>query len=150
MCARPNTAETCTGTSNTASRSAAPRSTGSLSEGASVPESCTTCTSLLFSRSGSGTLVSSSLIAVVSGILCGRHVAGRYVASDCFIDRRCCCSIVTDDAAVGPFDTAVTWRESFVRNDGQPAIEAACVCDLLDLFLRGFVDVCRNAHGDER
>src|SRR6185503_3787074 len=149
ICARPSTADTWTGTSNTASRSAAPRLTVSLSEGASVPASCTTCTSLLFSRSGSGTLVSSSLIAVVSGILCGRHVAGRYVAGDCLVDRRCRCSVIANDAAVRPFDPTVTWRKVFVGNDGQPAVEAACARDLLDLLLRGLVDFCRNAHGDE-
>src|SRR4029079_17691997 len=150
ICARPSTADTWTGTSNTASRSAAPRVTVSLSEGASVPASCTTCTSLPFSRSGSGTLVSSSLIAVVSGILCGGHVAGRYVTGDRFIDHRCRCGIVPDDAAIDPFDTAVTWREALVGNDGKPAIEAAGPRDLLDLLLRSLVDVCRNAHGDKR
>src|SRR5690348_16956222 len=138
ICARPSTAETWTGTSNTASRSAAPRLTSSLSEGASVPASCTTCTSPPFSRSGSGTLVSSSLIAIVSGILCGGHVAGRYVAGDRLIDRRYGCSLVTDDAAVGPFDTAVAWRETFVGNDDQPALIAARASDFIDLLLRHF------------
>src|SRR4029078_3474944 len=150
ICARPSTADTWTGTSNTASRSAAPRLTVSLSEGASVPASCTTCTSLLFSRSGSGTLVSSSLICVVSGILCGGHVAGRYVAGNRFIDHRCRCSMVADDAAVGPFDAAVTRCELIVGNDGQPAFEAARARDLLDLFLCRRVDVCRDANGDKR
>src|SRR5215510_362300 len=150
ICARPSTAETCTGTSNTASRSAAPRSTGSLSEGASVPASCTTCTSLPFSRSGSGTLVSSSLIAVVSKSLCGGHITGRDITGDHLVNRRCRCGVVADDAAVGPLDTAVARRETFVGNDGQPAVEAGCARDLLDLFLRGLVDVCRNTHGDER
>src|SRR4029078_8936280 len=150
MWARPRTAETWTGTANTASRSAAPRLTVSLSEGARRPASCTTCTSLPFSRSGSGTLVSSSLIAVVSEILCGGHVAGRYVTGDRFIDPRCRCRGVANNAAVDPFDTAVTWCEVFVGNDGKPAIEAACSCDLLDLLLRRLVDVRRNANGDKR
>src|SRR5579872_4201815 len=154
MRARPSTADTCTGTSNTASRSAAPRLTSPLSAGAREPASSTVGMSLPASSSGSGTLVSLSLIAWLSRIQislahdlvrfpsfgsCAWHGAGsgRYITADRVID---CCergSPVARHTAVGPFDAAVAGRKGGLGQNHQPAFEAARLRDLVEL------DLCR-------
>src|SRR6185437_6515065 len=144
MRARPSTADTCTGTSNTASRSAAPRVVGSLS-GASAPASLTVGMPP-FSRSGSGTFVSSLISRLLRSSMrrCGarRDVAGDHVVDDGEHRRP-----VAVHAAFAPFDAAVAGRERRVRLHHQAAFETARLRDLLELVLAGRVEIGADAHG---
>src|SRR6476620_9092911 len=148
--ARPSTAETWTGTSNTASRSAAPRLTDSESEGTSVPASGTTWTSPPFSRSGSGTFVSSSLIAASPEILCGWRVARRNVPADHFVYGRRCRGLITVHAAIGPFDAAVAGCQCLIGRHGKPPFESTRTGNLLDLFFRGVINARTDPYGHMR
>src|SRR5664279_3124252 len=147
MRARPSTAETLTGTSNSASRSAAPRVKVSDSDGANRPASSTVCISPLFSRSGSGTLLSSSAIYRSPEFLI-RCRTGRQVTGDRVIDGGKRRGLIAIDAAVGPFDAAIAGRHIGVRHHHQPALEATRMGGFLELLLGGVVDVGADAHHD--
>src|SRR5882757_1881698 len=132
---RPSTAETCTGTSNTASRSAAMREACSSSlyatsstEGASAAL-----------RSGSGTCASVSLMGLSSwpaGLIAGRHVAPDKFVDLC-LDRRA----LQHDAAVGPLDPAIAGLDLRLGQDHKTALEAALRRQLLDPFARGLIEL---------
>src|SRR6267143_6777985 len=136
---RPSTAETCTGTSNTASRSAATREACSSSLYAT--SSITDVSAAL--RSGSGTCPSVSLM-VHSSWSWFRLTAGRYIASDKFVDLGFDRRALQHYAAVGPLDSAVAGRDFRLRQDHKAALEAALfrqpldplACDLVE----GIVD----------
>src|ERR1700761_4834052 len=133
---RPSTAETCTGTSKTASRSAAMREAcssslypTSLIGGASAPL-----------RSGSGTCPSVSLITQPSWTL----AAGRHVAPDEFVDLCLDGRALQHDAAICPFNFAVAVGNRRLRQDHQASFEAALLGELFDAFasalVKGIVD----------
>src|ERR1700719_3582341 len=130
---RPSTAETCTGTSNTASRSAAALLTVSMS--AAVARSGRMATSPPPSRSGSGTLASLSLIA--RPLLSFERAAARgRVAVDHLADGGLGRRAVTHHAAVGPFDAAVAGRDVGLRQHDQAPREPVRARRLLELLAR--------------
>src|SRR5215475_10259324 len=117
MRARPSTAETLTGTSNTASRSAAPRDVGPASAASADTSGATPG---LFSRSGSASLPS-SLVSLVSLIVQppwmrrGARIRLAAPAGDVaphrLVDRGFHGGELAPDAAVGPFDATIAHRD---------------------------------------
>src|SRR3954471_8318792 len=148
--ARPSTADTCTGTSNTASRSAAPRLVSPLS--ASVFGSTGGIAPASWSRSGSGTLLSliaRLLIQPWSNLSKRGHRGGRpcpEVASNGIADGEVDLGRIADDPAVGPFDLAVADRDLRVGEHHEPALEAAAVGDLVEPGTGDFVQGVVDAH----
>src|SRR5689334_6684190 len=118
--ARPSTAETCTGTSNTASRSAALREASSLS--AVTGPLWRGTTSGLLSSSGSGTLGSSLMPQASKTFSTGAAAAGRDVTLDRFADRGFGLAAVARNAAVRPFDAAVAERHAGLDQNDQTAV----------------------------
>src|ERR1700691_5352690 len=121
MRARPSTAETCTGTSNTASRSAAMRVVGpSGSE-----ETGISAWTAAFSRSGSAILPSSLIVGSPQRLVYGGEAAARAdIARDRRADRRIGRGAVAVDAAVGPLDAAVADHDVGFGEHDQAALEA--------------------------
>src|SRR5580658_4034258 len=145
--ARPSTAETCTGTSNTASRSeairlVAPSGSGASAGSAGMPPP---------SRLGSGILLSSLIFRSPQHFMCRREVAARAdIAGDRLADRRVGRGAVAVDAAIGPFNAAVADRDIRLGEHHQPALEMTRAHDVLELFLGGGVELVVDAHGDMR
>src|SRR5580698_528208 len=133
---RPSTAETWTGTSKTASRSAATREACSSSL---KPTSSIDGVSAAL-RSGSGTCPSVSLMTQPSWTL----AAGRHVAPDEFVDLCLDGRALQHDAAICPFDFAVAVGNRRFRQDHQASFEAALLGELFDSFasalVKGIVD----------
>src|SRR5579883_108767 len=183
MRARPSTAETCTGTSNTASRSAATRDTG---PSGSAIGGASTCASPP-SRFGSGTFGSSAILRspelVVAGheqfvsagarlrrvrlprcggchfrrrrragarLAAGEIASGADVAVDGFADCLVGGGRIAVDAAVGPFDAAIAWRDVGLGEHDQAPLETAGAGDLVEPFLSGGVERVIDAHDDMR
>src|SRR5258706_1842821 len=121
MRARPSTADTCTGTSNTVSRSEAIREVGS-SFAASVAAAAAASIGPGWSRSGSGTLLLLSLMAQafpdVLRLRIGRG-ACLQVAPDRLTDFRLDRLAIALDPAVGPFDMAIARLDLRVGKDDQ-------------------------------
>src|SRR5882757_5508661 len=145
---RPSTAETCTGTSNTASRSAATREACSSSLYAT--SSIAGVSAAL--RSGSGTCPSVSLM-VQSSWSWFRLTAGRDVAPDKLVDLCFDRRALQHDAAVGPLDSTIAGHDLRLRQDHKTALEAASFRQLFDPLpcdvVEGIVDPdhemrCRN------
>src|SRR6195256_2348667 len=132
---RPSTAETCTGTSNTASRSAAIRETCS----SSLYSTSSIDGVLAALRSGSGTSASVSLM-VQSSSPWFRLVAGRYVAPDKFVDLCFDRRALQHDAAIGPLDPAIAGLDFRLGQDHETALEAALFRQLLDPLACGLVE----------
>src|SRR5262249_2177289 len=143
--ARPSTAETCTGTSKTASRSAALRVVSPSSINSAGCISAVTETSP--SRFGSGTFDSWSLIA--------RHLSrpsGLAVTADPDVGRNPFppCALrpgaVADPPAVCPLEPAVARRNvRFGKND-EPAFEPAHAGDLFQALARFGIERVVEAH----
>src|SRR6478609_1451195 len=143
---RPSTAETCTGTSNTASRSAAMREACSSSLYATSSVAGTSAAL----RSGSGTCVSVSLMVQSSWSLSRGLIAGRHVAPDKFVDLcfdRCA---LQHDAAIGPLDLAVAGVDVRLGQDHQTAREAALFGQPFDPLARGLVERIVDPHHEVR
>src|SRR5271170_4356839 len=137
MRARPSTAETWTGTSNTASRSAAMRVVGPSGSGASVAP----IGAAPLSRLGSGILPSSLIFGPPQHFVGGGEVAARAdIAGDRFADRRIGRGAVAVDAAVRPFDAAVADRDIGFGHHHQAAREIAGANDVVELFLGGGIE----------
>src|ERR1700732_4002384 len=130
---RPSTAETCTGTSNTASRSAATREACSSSLYAT--SSIDGASAAL--RSGSGTCPSESLMAHSSW---SSFTPGRHVAPDKFVDLGFDRRALQHDAAVGPLDPAIAVRDFRFCQDHEAARETALFRQPLDSLVRGLVE----------
>src|SRR6185295_11875959 len=141
---RPSTADTCTGTSNTASRSEAPR-VDSLASGARVTS--VGIGPLLRSSSGSGTLGSSLIASLQLSLRAG---ARRHVAADRFGDRGLGRGAIARHATSRPFDAAIAWRHAGLGEHHQPPLKPIEVRDLLQPRLRDFVDLLRDTHDDVR
>src|SRR5882724_5812032 len=152
--ALPSTADTCTGTSNTASRSAAPRLVSPFSAnelgstGGIAPDSG--------SRLGSGTLL--SLIARLL-IQPWRNLSKRghrgglpcpEVTSNGVADGEVGLGRVADDPAVGPFDLAVADRDLGLGDHHDAALEAAGAGDLVEPGTGDFMQGVVDAHHDVR
>src|SRR5581483_2539742 len=140
--ARPSTAETCTGTSNIASRSAAvlPAGSGSVG-GVGAAASGPGC-----SRSGRET---SSLMGVhlsKLGILAARGEIASDGFGDCGLDR----GAVAGEAAVGPFDAAIVRLHVRLGHDHEAAGKAEILRDRVELFAGLRVDRVGDAHHDVR
>src|SRR5215471_7025579 len=138
MWARPSTAETCTGTSNTASRSAAPREVASALAGARTAGSGTASSPARF---GNGTLSSAIFCFSANSVSTGVAAPGRDVASDRLGDGGLGGDAVALEAAVGPFDAAIARRDVAFRHHHQPALETARAGDLLELLLGVGIEV---------
>src|SRR5258705_9348210 len=132
---RPSTAETCTGTSNTASRSAAMREACSSSLYATSSVAGTSAAL----RSGSGTCASVSLMVQSSWPLSRGLIAGRHVAPDKFVDLCFDRRALEHDAAIGPLDPAISALDIRLGQDHQTALEAALFRQPLDPLARGLV-----------
>src|SRR5215469_14943292 len=131
MWARPSTAETCTGTSNTASRSAAPRVFASAAAAASSTGSGIAPSSPL--RLGNGTWSVSAIVFSPAKSQRHRAAARRDVAPDRLGDRRLGRGTVVLEPAVGPFDPAVAGRDLGLGHHHQASVEAACARHLFEL-----------------
>src|SRR5690242_10571492 len=147
MRARPSTAETWTGTSNTASRSAAVRVVGPSGSGAIG----TSALPAPASRLGSGTLPSSFMRGSPQGFLCIREAAPRAdVARHGLGDRCFGRGAVAVSAAVRPLDAAVANRDIRLGEDDEAALEAGGPCDRLELFPRHGIERVIDADDDVR
>src|SRR5882757_4000500 len=133
---RPSTAETCTGTSNTASRSAAMREACSSSLYATSSVAGTSAAL----RSGSGTCASVSLMVQSSWPLSRGLIAGRHVAPDKFVDLCFDRGALQHDAAIGPLDLAIAGVDVRLRQDHETAGEAALFGQAVDPLARGLVE----------
>src|SRR6266852_9422605 len=148
MRARPSTADTFTGTSNSASRSAAllPVSAAAASPMISGGGAAS------LSRSGKG-ILSLSAIVRLSGHF-KRDVEARPpdrdVAFDGFGDGGFGGGALALEPAVGPFDAAVAGRDLGFGHDHQPALEAARLRELLQPLLGGGVDRAVDPHDEMR
>src|SRR5438477_1011304 len=152
--ARPSTADTCTGTSNTASRSAAPRLVSPLSAnvfgstGGIAPDSG--------SRLGSGTLLSliaRLLIQLWRNLSKRGHRGGLpcpEVTSNGIADGEVGLVRVADDPAVGPFDLAIADRDLGLGDHHDAALEAAGAGDLVEPGAGDFMQGVVDAHYDVR
>src|SRR6476659_8324957 len=152
--ARPSTADTCTGTSNTASRSAAPRLASPFSAnvlgstGGIAPDSG--------SRLGSGTLLSliaRLLIQPWCSFSRRGHVGGLpcpEVTSNGIADDQVGLGCVADDSAVGPFDLAVADSDLGLGDHHESALEAAGAGDLVEPGTSDFMQRVVDAHHDVR
>src|SRR5215216_3349024 len=143
---RPSTAETCTGTSNTASRSAAMREacSSSLYARSSIGGASAEL------RSGSGTCASVSLMVQSSWPLRSGLIPGRQIASDEFANLRFDGRAFQHYAAVGPFDPAVAGGDAGLGQDHQPALEAALGGLPFDLLAGGLVELVVDADDEMR
>src|SRR5258708_38830167 len=131
MRARPSTAETWTGTSNPASRSAAMRVVGPSGPGTIGTSACPPPSS----RLGSETLPSSLMLGSPQHFLCvGEAAPGADIARDRAADRRVGRGGVAADAAVGPFDTAIADGDIGLGEPDQPALETFRAHDVVELF----------------
>src|ERR1700692_3055500 len=145
--ARPSTAETCTGTSNTASRSAAIRVVGPSGSIAMVGSSGVSFSS----RLGSGILLSSLILVPPKQFVRRREYAARAdIARHRFADHRIGCGVVAVDAAVRPFDAAIAQRDVGFGKDHQAALEVLGARDLVELFLGGGIERVVDPHRDMR
>src|SRR5262249_31906692 len=144
MWARPSTAETCTGTSNTASRSAAPRE--AVSGAAARAAGSGTASSP--ARLGNGTL--SSAILRFSPNSAFAAAACRNEATDRLGDRGLGHRAVALEAAVRPFDPAVARRNVVFGHHHQPALEAARAGNVLEPLLGVGIELGVDAHHDVR
>src|SRR5215470_7693843 len=137
--ARPSTAETWTGTSNTASRSAALRVSGSPPSDASAVACSVVCAAARSpSRSGSGILPSLSDIAraskgldVGTRVLCLLAAAHGDVAVNGLRDQRFGRAPITCQTAVRPFDAAVAGGDLGLAEHDQTPFVAARARDVL-------------------
>src|SRR4051812_35194147 len=143
---RPSTAETCTGTSNTASRSAAMREACSSSLYATSSVAGTSAAL----RSGSGTCASVSLMVQSSWPLSRGLIGGRHVAPDEFVDLCFDRRALQHDAAIGPLDSAIAGRDIRFRQDHESALEAALFGQPLDTLARGFIEGIVDANHEMR
>src|SRR5579864_2266623 len=145
--ARPSTAETWTGTSNTASRSAAMRVVGpsgswTIGTSACAPPS---------SRLGSGTLPFSLMLGPPQHFVrVGEVAPGADIARDRGADRRLGRGGVAADAAVRPFDAAIADGDIGFGKHDQPALKAFRAYDVVELFARRRIERVVDAHGDVR
>src|SRR5579863_428912 len=175
MRARPSTADTCTGTSNTASRSEAMRVVGPSGSAASGGASTADPSS---SRLGSG-ILPSSLIFRPPELIRARHQqfvcagaaaadAGRVgsvaahlecvgvaaaradIVRNRLVDRRLGGGAVAVDAAIGPFETAIAERDIGLGEHNEPAFEAPRPHNIVELFLGGGVERIVDPHDDMR
>src|SRR5690349_10409605 len=144
MWARPSTAETCTGTSNTASRSPAPREVGSGADAARTGSG--TASSPV--RLGNGTL--SSAILLLPGTQRPPALPRRDVASDRLGNGGLGGGAIALEAALRPFDATVARRDVALRHHHQPALEAARAGDLLEPLLGVGVEIGVDPHDDVR
>src|SRR5690242_8660300 len=133
MWARPSTAETCTGTSNTASRSAALCALGSA-EGVAIGSASRATTSSPV-RLGNGTWSLSAMFISPERSRHHRHAPRIDVAADRIGDRNLGLGAVALEAAVGPFDPAVAEGDVALCHHDQPALETARAGDLLEPVL---------------
>src|SRR5579862_4847544 len=147
MRARPSTAETWTGTSNTASRSAAIRVVGPSGSATTVTSACAPASS----RLGSGILPFSLIVGSPQRLVCvGRIAARARVTGDRHPDRRIRSGAVAVDAAVGPFDAAIAGRDVRLREHHQPALKVLGAHDVLEFFACLRVERIVDAYGDMR
>src|ERR1700676_1079891 len=129
--ARPSTGDPCTGTSNTASRSEARRVVAPSGSGASGASSGDPPPS----RLGSGILPSSLILGSPQHFVWRRQVAsGVDIAGNRRADDRIGRGAVALDAAIRPFDAAVTDRDVGFGEHHQPALETARARDIVELF----------------
>src|SRR6202451_2935337 len=147
MRARPSTAETWTGTSNTASRSAAmrvvgPSGSGTIGMSAWAPPS---------SRLGSETLPSSLMLGSPQYFVCvGEAAPGADIARDRGADRSVGRGGVATDAAIRPFDAAIADGDIGLGEHDEAALKAFRPHDAVELFARRGVERVVDAHGDVR
>src|SRR5580698_7142549 len=147
MRARPSTAETWTGTSNTASRSAAMRVVGPSGSGTIGTSACAPPSS----RLGSGTLPSSLMLGSPQDFVCvGETAPGADIARDRGADRRVRCGDVAADAAVRPFDAAIADGDIGLGKHDEAALKAFRAHDVVELFARRGIERIVDAHGDVR
>src|ERR1700677_2401855 len=145
--ARPSTAETCTGTSNTASRSEAMRVVGPSGSGASGVSICDSPPS----RLGSGILLSSLILCPPQFFMRRREGArGPDITRYRLADRSVSRGAVAIDAAVRPLDAAIARRETRLGEHHQPALETLGPHDVVELFLRRGIERIVDAYGDMR
>src|SRR5436190_2218341 len=139
--ARPSTAETCTGTSNIASRSAAdlplpssmPPAEGIWSADAGAAPSA--------SRLGSGTFVSLSLMAQHLSKLVGGFAPRGDKAIDRLSDQRLRRGAVADHAAIRPFDAAIAFGDVGLAQHDEAAFESHMARNLFHFLARGVVNL---------
>src|SRR5271163_168633 len=144
--ARPSTADTCTGTSNTASRSEAmrlvsPSASASAGISTGIPPP---------SRLGSGILLSSLILGSPQHFMCRKVAARTDIAGNRLADRRIGRGGVARDTAIGPFDAAVADRDIRFGEHDEPALEVAHAHDIVELLLGRSVQRVVDAHGDMR
>src|SRR5712691_3398174 len=147
---RPSTAETCTGTSNTASRSDAPMLIVSMSVSGDSGAGRGAVISPAAPRSGSGTLDSLSLIAQISRGSVGYCAAGGDVAAHRVADGAFGRGTIAHDAAVGPFDAAIAGRDLRLGEHDEASVEAAHAGNLVELLARLRVQRVVDAHDHVR
>src|SRR5580704_16629734 len=147
MRARPSTAETWTGTSNTVSRSAAmrvvgPSGSGTVGISAGAPPS---------SRLGNETLPSSLMLGSPQYFVCvGEAAPGADIACDGGADRSVRCGGVAADAAVRPFDAAIADGDIGLGEHDEAALETFGAHDVVELFARRGIERVVDAHSDVR
>src|ERR1700722_8379329 len=133
--ARPSTADTCTGTSNTASRSPATREvwpSASIAPGISGCDARSSRLAVAPCRRHSSVFLHD---LTRNALTRAREVAAcTDVARDRFADRAFGDAGVPIDAAVGPFDTAIADRNAGLSEHHQPAAKALGAGDIVDLF----------------
>src|SRR5580698_1946458 len=147
MRARPSTAETWTGTSNTASRSAAMRVVGPSGSGTIGTSACPPPSS----RLGSGTLPSSLMLGSPQYFVCvGEAAPGADIAGDRGADRRVGPGDVAADAAVRPFDAAIADGDIGLGEHDEAALKTFGAHDVVEFLARRRVERVVDAHGDMR
>src|SRR4029079_15978636 len=146
--ARPSTAETCTGTSNTASRAAARRLTSPPS--ASAFGSTGGMASALPSRSGSSTLLLSLMARFLlpSFLGHGGGVPRAEIAADGVVDSEAGLASVAHNAAVGPFNLAVANGVARLGQHDKASFETLALGDFVELGAGGLVQRVVDAHHD--
>src|ERR1700722_5319897 len=147
MRARPSTAETWTGTSNTASRSAAMRVVGPSGSGTIGTSACPPPSS----RLGNGTLPSSLMLGSPQHFMrVGEGAPGADIVCDRGGDRRVGRGGVAADAAVRPFDAAIADGDIGLGQHDEAALKAFGAHDVVELFARRGIERVVDAHGDVR
>src|SRR5215471_208400 len=144
---RPSTAETCTGTSNTASRSAALRPTLSPS-----PGKLWGCLRSLGagspSRFGNVIFLSPSVIAAASGCLLGPARARCEIAVHRIVNRMLDSGAIAYHSAICPFHTAIAGLNLGLGENHEPPFEAVGAHQRFESFAGLRIDGNIDAHHD--